>query len=263
VSRSTIPSFHKLTVPERVRAVRDRGLLSAQDYKALLNGEATLDVTSADAMIENVIGVMGLPVGLALNFLINGKDYVVPLAVEEPSIVAALSYAAKTSRATGGFTTSSSDPILIGQIQLVDVPHPAKARQLLEQRKEEVLNLANSLHPRMVARGGGAVDLEVILHPATSDSVEMLIVHLLVNTCDAMGANLVNTMCEGVASFLESLTDGTVFLRILSNLTDRSLVRASVRSSAAASGGDGEQVRDSIASEPLAKSTLRHRGRAS
>ena len=249
MSRSTIPSFHKLTVPERVRAVRDRGLLSAQDYKALINGEATLDVTSADAMIENVIGVMGLPVGLALNFLINGKDYVVPLAVEEPSIVAALSYAAKTARAAGGFTTSSSDPILIGQIQLVDVPHPAKARQLLEQRKEEVLNLANSLHPRMVARGGGAVDLEVILHPATSDSVEMLIVHLLVNTCDAMGANLVNTMCEGVASFLESLTGGTVFLRILSNLADRSLVRASVKipiEQLASNGYDGEQVRDGI-----------------
>jgi len=249
VGRSTIPSFHKLTVPERVRAVRDRGLLSAQDYKALLNGQATLDVTSADAMIENVIGVMGLPVGLALNFLINGKDYVVPLAVEEPSIVAALSYAAKTARAAGGFTTSSSEPILIGQIQLVDVPHPAKARQLLEQRKEEVLNLANSLHPRMVARGGGAVDLEVILHPATSDSVEMLVVHLLVNTCDAMGANLVNTMCEGVASFLESLTGGTVFLRILSNLADRSLVRASVKipmEHLRSNGYDGEQVRDGI-----------------
>jgi len=249
VSRSTIPSFHKLTVPERVRAVRDRGLLSAQDYKALINGEATLDVTSADAMIENVIGVMGLPVGLALNFLINGKDYVVPLAVEEPSIVAALSYAAKTARSAGGFTASSSDPILIGQIQLVDVPHPVKARQLLEQRKEEVLNLANSLHPRMVARGGGAVDLEVVLHPATSDSIEMLVVHLLVNTCDAMGANLVNTMCEGVASFLESLTDGTVFLRILSNLTDRSLVRASVTipvEQLRSNGYDGEQVRDGI-----------------
>jgi hydroxymethylglutaryl-CoA reductase len=249
VGRSTIPSFHKLTVPERVRAVRDRGLLSAQDYKALLNGQATLDVTSADAMIENVIGVMGLPVGLALNFLINGKDYVVPLAVEEPSIVAALSYAAKTARAAGGFTTSSSEPILIGQIQLVDVPHPAKARQLLEQRKEEVLNLANSLHPRMVARGGGAVDLEVILHPATSDSVEMLVVHLLVNTCDAMGANLVNTMCEGVASFLESLTGGTVFLRILSNLADRSLVRALVKipmEHLRSNGYDGEQVRDGI-----------------
>ena len=180
-------------------------------------------------MIENVIGVMGLPIGLGLNFLINDKDYVVPLAVEEPSIVAALSFAAKTARATGGFTTSSSDPILIGQIQLVDVPHTSKARQLLEQRKDEVINLANSLHPRMVARGGGAVDLEVILHPATNDTVEMMVVHLLVDTRDAMGANLVNTMCEGVASFIESITGGKVFLRILSNLADRSLVRARVK----------------------------------
>ena len=162
MSTSTFPSFHKLSVQERVRTVRDRGLLSSQDYKALVNGETILDLSNADAMIENVIGVMGVPVGLGVNFLINGKDHVVPLAVEEPSIVAALSFAAKTARAAGGFSTSSSDPILIGQIQLVDVPHPSKARQLLEQRKEEVLNLANSLHPRMVARGGGAVDLEFL-----------------------------------------------------------------------------------------------------
>ena len=228
MSTSTFPSFHKLSVQERVRTVRDRGLLSSQDYKALVNGETILDLSNADAMIENVIGVMGVPVGLGVNFLINGKDHVVPLAVEEPSIVAALSFAAKTARAAGGFSTSSSDPILIGQIQLVDVPHPSKARQLLEQRKEEVLNLANSLHPRMVARGGGAVDLEVILHPATNDSVEMLVAHLLVDTRDAMGANLVNTMCEGVASFIESITGGKVFLRILSNLADRSLVGARV-----------------------------------
>jgi len=249
VSSSCIPSFHKLSVPERVRAVRDRGLLSSQDYKALLNGESVLDVANADAMIENVIGVMGLPVGLGLNFLINGRDHVVPLAVEEPSIVAALSFAAKTARAAGGFTASSTDPILIGQIQLVDVPHSNKARQMLERRKEEVLNLANSLHPRMVARGGGAVDLEVIVHPATNDNVEMLVVHLLVNTCDAMGANLVNTMCEGVASFIESVTGGKVFLRILSNLADRSLVRASVKipvEHLGSNGYDGEQVRDSI-----------------
>jgi hydroxymethylglutaryl-CoA reductase len=236
-------------VPERVRAVRDRGLLSSQDYKALINGQNVLDVSNADAMIENVIGVMGLPVGLGLNFLINNQDYVVPLVVEEPSIVAALSFAAKTARAAGGFNTSSTDPILIGQIQLVDVPHPIKARQLLEQRKEEVLNLANSLHPRMVARGGGAVDLEVILHPATPDNVEMMVVHLLVNTCNAMGANLVNTMCEGVASFLESVTGGKVFLRILSNLADRSLVRAEVEipvEQLGSNGYDGEQVTDGI-----------------
>jgi hydroxymethylglutaryl-CoA reductase len=249
VSTSTFPSFHKLSVQERVRTVRDRGLLSSQDYKALVNGETILDLSNADAMIENVIGVMGVPVGLGVNFLINGKDHVVPLAVEEPSIVAALSFAAKTARAAGGFSTSSSDPILIGQIQLVDVPHPSKARQLLEQRKEEVLNLANSLHPRMVARGGGAVDLEVILHPATNDSVEMLVAHLLVDTRDAMGANLVNTMCEGVASFIESITGGKVFLRILSNLADRSLVRAAVKiptDKLGNNGYDGEQVRDGI-----------------
>ena len=174
LSKSLFPSFHKLSVQERVRTVRDRGLLSSRDYKALLNGDTVLDVNDADNMIENVIGVMGLPVGLGVNFMINGKDYVVPLAVEEPSIVAALSFAAKTARSAGGFTTSSNEPILIGQIQLVDVPKTSKARQILERRKDEVLNLANSLHPRMVARGGGAVDLEVILHPASNDTVEML-----------------------------------------------------------------------------------------
>lgn len=249
MSTSVFPSFHKLTVKERVRTVRDRGLLSSQDSRALLNGESVLAIDEADGMIENVIGVMGIPVGLGVNFLINGKDYVVPLAVEEPSIVAALSFAAKTARACGGFTAWSSEPILIGQIQLVDVPNPSKARRILETRKDEVINLANSLHPRMVARGGGAVDLEVILHPATNDTVEMLIVHLLVDTRDAMGANLVNTMCEGVASFIESLTGGKVFLRILSNLADRSLVGARVRipvEQLANNGYDGEQVRDGI-----------------
>jgi len=249
LSKSLFPSFHKLSVQERVRTVRDRGLLSSQDYKALLSGDSILAVNDADNMIENVIGVMGLPVGLGVNFLINDKDYVVPLTVEEPSIVAALSFAAKTARVAGGFTTESSEPILIGQIQLVDVPNTSKARQVLENKKEEVINLANSLHPRMVARGGGAVDLEVILHPATGASVEMLVVHLLVDTRDAMGANLVNTMCEGVASFLESLTGGKVFLRILSNLADRSLVTAEVEISPdqlTSNGFDGEQVRDGI-----------------
>ncbi len=249
LSSSNIPSFHKLSVAERVRAARDRGLLSSQDYKALIAGRNVLDVTNADNMIENVIGVMGLPVGLGLNFLVNGRDYVVPLAVEEPSIVAGLSFAAKTARAAGGFTTSSTEPILIGQIQLVDVPHPTKARQQLERRKEDVLNLANSLHPRMVARGGGATDLEVVLHPASPDNVDMMVVHLMVNTCNAMGANLVNTMCEGVASFIESITGGTVFLRILSNLADRSLARSSVKIPVevlGSNGYDGEQVRDGI-----------------
>ncbi|HHQ49272.1 MAG TPA: hydroxymethylglutaryl-CoA reductase, degradative, partial [Acidobacteria bacterium] len=154
-----------------------------------------------------------------------------------------------TARAAGGFETEATDPILMGQVQVVDVPRPSQARRKVLQHKEEILNLANSLHPRLVARGGGAVDLEVVLHPATAESVEMLVVHLLVDTRDAMGANLVNTMCEGVASYIESLTGGRVFLRILSNLTDRSLIRARMRipvSALTVNGFDGEQVRDGI-----------------
>jgi hydroxymethylglutaryl-CoA reductase len=232
-----------------VHLVRDRGLLSPKDSKTLLNGGHLLTVSNADAMIENVVGVIGLPVGLGLNFLINSKDYVVPMAVEEPSIVAAVSYAAKTARTAGGFQTESTEPILIGQIQVMDISHPSRARSKLLQRKDEVLNLANSLHPRLVARGGGARDLEVYQHPAGSGSSDMLVVHLLVDTCDAMGANLVNTMCEGVASLVEAITGGKVFLRILSNLTDRSLVRARIRIPAeglTSNGFDGEQVRDGI-----------------
>ena len=246
---SCIPSFHKLSIQERVRAIRDRGLISQQDCKNLLAGRNMLSVDSAGSMIENVVGVMGLPVGLGLNFLINGKDYVVPMAVEEPSIVAAVSYAAKTARGAGGFEVTSTDPVLIGQIQVLDVAHPSRARAKLIQRKDEVLNLANSLHPRLVARGGGAVDLEVYQYGAASGSSEMLVVHLLVDTCDAMGANLVNTMCEGVASLVEAISSGKVFLRILSNLADRSLIRARVRYPVEAltnNGFDGEQVRDGI-----------------
>jgi hydroxymethylglutaryl-CoA reductase len=249
VSTSRIPGFHKLSLPDRVRVIRDRGLLSPVDSRALLAGDHDGVLAQADAMIENVVGVMWLPLGLGVNLLVNGRDHVVPLAVEEPSIVAALSYGAKLARAGGGVLTDSTAPILIGQVQLVDVPHPTAARQHLLQRKDEVLNLANSLHPRLVARGGGAVGMEVVIHAAGGDAPEMLVVHLLVDTCDAMGANLVNTMCEGVASFVESITGGRVFLRIMSNLADRSLVRAHLRvplEELAGSGFSGEDVRDRI-----------------
>lgn len=246
---SRIPEFYKLSVAERVRAVHERGLLSRDDFKALASGRHTLTVDSADKMIENVIGVMGLPVGLGLNFLINGKDYVVPLVVEEPSIVAALSSAAKLIRLSGGFRSESSEAMLIGQIQVMNVTHPPKARATLLQRKEEILNLANSLHPKMVARGGGAQDLEVFIHPSPRKGCDMLVAHLLVDTCDAMGANLVNTMCEGVAPLVEQLSDGKVFLRILSNLTDRAIVRAEAVipvANLAGNGYDGRQVREGI-----------------
>jgi hydroxymethylglutaryl-CoA reductase len=229
--------------------VFERGLISEEDYLALKHQQQQLDLNSADKMIENVIGVMGLPIGLGLNFLINEKEYVIPLVVEEPSIVAALSSAAKIAREHGGFEAESTDPILIGQIQVVGIKDLEKARSEILSRKKEVLNLANSFHPRMVARGGGAKDLNVKTYPLDSFDQEMLIVDLHVDTRDAMGANLVNGMCEGVASLIETMTEGEVFLRILSNLSDKSLATASVTIPTSAlniNGYDGEKVRDGI-----------------
>jgi hydroxymethylglutaryl-CoA reductase len=247
--RARIPGFYRLSVAQRVQLLHERGLLSHDDYRDLLSGAPVLRLESADKLIENVIGVMGLPVGLGLNFLINGRDYVVPLVVEEPSIVAALSSAAKLVRGAGGFVTESTPPILIGQVQVVDFVDAGKASAALLRRKDEVINLANSLHPNMVARGGGVQEVEVRVLTTPDGSREMIVVHLLVDTRDAMGANLVNSMCEGVGPLVEIITGGRVFLRILSNLTDRALVRARavIPSDALASKGhDGAEVRDGI-----------------
>ncbi len=247
MSQARIPKFYKLSVAQRLREMQRRGLISKDDYAAMLRGDHVLNIEAADKMIENVVSVLGLPVGLGVNFLINNRDYVIPLAVEEPSIVAALSSAAKTASNSGGFITSCEESYLIGQVQLVEITNHAKARAAIVQQEQEILNLANSLHPNLIARGGGAQELEVRTVPG--DSGDMLIVHLLVDTCDAMGANLVNTMCEGVAPLLEKITGGKSFLRILSNLTDRSLVRAWVRIDPAdltVGDLDGEQVRDGI-----------------
>ena len=247
--RLEIPEFYKLSVEERVKIVRDRGLLTGSDFRALVSGRHTLNLAAADKMIENVVGVMGLPLGLGMNLLVNEKQYIIPMVVEEPSVVAALSAASKLIRQCGGFQAEATDPILIGQIQVVDVPDIEGAKQRLKERMQEILNLANSFHPNMVARGGGARDLEMFVHPLPSTGKRMLVVHLLVDTRDAMGANLVNGMCEGVAPLVESITGGEVFLRILSNLTDRSLVRASCRipvEQLAGHGYTGEQARDGI-----------------
>ena len=258
---SRIPSFFKLDVVARVEALGERGLLSDEDIRALKSGEHTLGRHIADKMIENVVGVFGLPLGLGLNFLVDGRDYIVPLCVEEPSIVAGLSGAARTARLSGGFETEVTAPILIGQVQVVDLggapgsgDNPselgaAAARDALLARKDDIINLANSLHPKMVARGGGARDIEAFIHRGPESGQTMLVLHLLVDTCDAMGANIVNGMCEGIASLVESITGGQVFLRILSNLTDRALVRARVRlpvQNLAMKGYSGAQVRDGI-----------------
>lgn len=234
-SGSRIPNFFKLSVRARIEALRDRTALTEEDLAALDAGSHTLKLHVADKMIENVVGVFGLPLGVGLNFLIDGREVIVPLSVEEPSIVAGLSGAARTARLSGGYRTEVTDPVLIGQVQVVDVADVPRARETLLARKEDVLNLANSLHPKMVARGGGARDIEVFHHRAPEGGDpegperDMLVMHLLVDTREAMGANIVNGMCEGVASLVEAITGGSVFLRILSNLADRALVRAGVR----------------------------------
>ena len=232
---SRIPSFFKLGVGARIAALRDRTALTEEDLVALDTGTHTLKTHLADKMIENVVGVFGLPMGVGLNFLIDGREVIVPLAVEEPSIVAGLSGAARTARLSGGYRTEVTDPVLIGQVQVVDVPDLELARKNLLDRREEIVNLANSLHPKMVARGGGAREIDVFHHRVPEGGSpegperDMLVLHLLVDTRDAMGANVVNGMCEGVASLVEAITGGKVFLRILSNLADRALVRAEVR----------------------------------
>jgi hydroxymethylglutaryl-CoA reductase len=248
-ANSRIPGFYKQAVADRLRVLLEQGAISQADHDALLAGQNVLQTEDADRLIENVIGVLGIPLALGLNFVVNGRDYLVPMAVEEPSIVAAVSSAAKTVRAGGGFTCRSSDPLLIGQVQVVGIENAEAARQLLLEARREILDQANSLHPNMVARGGGARDVEVRIHPATNGGPEMVVVHLVVDTRDAMGANLVNSMCEGVAPLIERLTGGKVFLRILSNLADRAMVKAEVVIPIEALAEDqrgGEAVRDGI-----------------
>lgn len=249
MASSRISGFYKYSIQERLRVLYQKKYLTEEDYNKLRKGGSLLQSEDSDKMVENVIGVFGLPVGLGLNFLINGKDYVVPMAVEEPSIIAGVSSAAKVVREAGGFTSESKESILIGQIQVVGITNTAKTKHAILENKEEIINLANSLHPKMAARGGGAKDVQVRVIPSSSHHGDMLIVHLLVDTKDAMGANLVNSMCEGVASLIEKISAGKVFLRILSNLADRSLVRASCVVPVKlleGKGYSGEDVRDGI-----------------
>ncbi len=244
-----LPKFYKMKVPDRLLLLKDRGLLDEQDYLLLLSEKQRLGADEVDRMVENVIGAFSLPIGLGLNFQVNGTDYVVPMVVEEPSIIAAVSSAAKTVRRAGGFTVTSDDPMLIGQIQVVDLTRTEKARQALLQSRQEILEQANHLHPKMVSRGGGAKDLEVVVHAGASHRGDMLIVNLIVDTRDAMGANMVNSMCEGVAPLIEKITGGMVFLRILSNLADRAVVRARAVipvSCLKTRQNSGERIRDGI-----------------
>lgn len=208
----------------------------SREETELLASMRGLSLEQANRMIENVIGGLTLPLGVAVNFRINGRDYLVPMALEEPSVVAAASNAARMARSGGGFYSSTTGPLMIGQVQVVDLQDPYAARMKVLAAREEVLKKANEQDPVLVSLGGGAKDLEVkVIH---ARSGPMLIAELIVDCRDAMGANAVNTMAEAVAPLIERLTGGRVYLRIISNLATRRLVRAWARFPKEAIGGE-------------------------
>tara|TARA_R110001606_G_scaffold261206_15_gene409578 strand:- start:827 stop:2113 length:1287 start_codon:yes stop_codon:yes gene_type:complete len=223
---SQLPGFRDLSPSERLEVLRRQFGLSEEDT-ALLRDQGALPMDIADGMIENVIGKFELPLGLAGNFMINGRDVVVPMAVEEPSVVAAASYMAKLARPGGGFLTSSSAPLMRAQIQIIGLDNPAHARLSLLRHRQRIIELANSKDALLNTLGGGCRDLEVHLF-TDSPRGPMVVAHLVVDVRDAMGANTVNTMAEAVAPLMEEITGGKVRLRILSNLADLRLARAQV-----------------------------------
>ena len=250
MTTSRIPGFYKLTLEERRHTLATALGLGVEDT-AQLDGRL-LDEETANHMVENVIGVYGLPLGIGLNFQINGKDFLVPMCVEEPSVVAAASNAARMVRTGGGFVAEADDPIMISQIQLVDVRDTVHAKKRIEAHASEIILACDRAYPSLIARGGGTRGIEVrLLEPESTERLGMMVVHLHVDVRDAMGANLVNTIAEAVADRLAELAEATVGLRILSNLADRRCVRVKARIPAAilaAENHDGETVRDGIVS---------------
>lgn len=247
---SRIPGFYKKTVEERKNLIKEKLSLSKQAVESL-SADNALDIETADKMIENVIGTFSLPLGLGLNFLIDDKDYIIPMAVEEPSIVASASYIAKIVRDAGGFKTKATDRIMIGQIQVVGCSDFKKAKANVLKEKDHLIEAANDAYPSLLKRGGGAVDLDVriINEDSTSAFSQMLIIHIYVNTCDAMGANIINTMAESLAPQVEKITDGKVYLRILSNFADRCLAKARCTippQLLESDGFSGEEIRDGV-----------------
>jgi hydroxymethylglutaryl-CoA reductase len=220
---SQVSGFYKLTPKERINYVKDFADLTDEEVK-ILQLTGSLELELADRMIENVVGTFPLPLGIAMNFLINRKDYLIPMAIEEPSVVAAATYAAKMAREKGGFFTSSTDPVMIGQIQAVDIKDPFAAKMKILSAKKEILQKANDQDPMLVSVGGGAKNLDVKVIDAKTGP--MVITELHVDCRDAMGANAVNTMAEAVAPMIERITGGRVYLRIISNLATKRLARA-------------------------------------
>ena len=224
VENSRLKGFYKLSVAERRAMVADLAGLDEEAVGALAStGELT--EAAADRIIENVVGTLALPVGVATNFIVDGEHYLVPFALEEPSVVAAASNMAKRCHASGGFVSNNTDPVMIGQIQVVGCPDPFAAKQALLDASEGLIAACNEVDPILVKFGGGCRGLEVRV--LDTESGPMVIAHILVDCRDAMGANAVNTMAETIAPTVESITGGTVILRIISNLAVHRLAKVS------------------------------------
>jgi len=245
---SRISGLYKLSVPERIAELETIGWLSPSAARELRAGRQVLSAAGADKMIENVLGVFGLPLAIAPNFVINGRECIVPLVTEEPSIVAALSNAAALARDSGGFSATLEESLLAGQIHVVGFDDRDVAVAALAAARADLLQAAEEVHPRLAQRGGGVREIEI--RPLQlPDGKPLIAIHVLVDTCDAMGANLVNTICESIAPEVARICGGEVALRILSNLADRSICKAAVRYPVkllATAAMAGEEVRDRI-----------------
>lgn len=240
---SKYSGFYKLDPEQRLAEVAEFASLTEEE-ETIIKTDGSLSVEAANRMIENAVGIMPIPLGVAVNFCINGKDYVIPMATEEPSVVAAVSNMARICRANGGFRTSNTGAMMIAQIQAVNVSDVYAARLKILENRGALIEAANAKDPFLIQVGGGMKDLEVRI--VETQQGKMVVTHILVDTKDAMGANTVNTMAEALAPLIEELTGGKVYLRILSNLADHRLARARVEIDKEELGG--ESVIDGIIS---------------
>ena len=246
MTSSRITGFYNQSIEERRAKLAEASQRTPEDLSPWTTGGVSAE--AADHMIENVVGTHALPLGIALNFIVNGRDVLVPMAIEEPSVVAGASFMAKLARAGGGFTATTTEPLMIGQMQVINVSNLEEAKLKLYEHKAELLSEADAIDPVLKKFGGGARDLEVRVID-DSPIGGFLVVHLIYDVRDAMGANAVNTACERLAPKVESITGGKVHLRILSNLADRRLARARCTipvKELAFDNFSGESVRDGI-----------------
>jgi len=250
--RSDISGFYKLTPEQRLRKVQEFADLTDEEARLLSSGHA-LNLAEANRMIENVIGVFQMPFGIATNFLINGKNYLIPMVIEEPSVVAAASNGARMARMKGGFAATTTAPVMIGQIQVTDLPEPRNAVLKVLSEKKKIISKANEQDPVLVSLGGGAKDVEARM--IETKAGPMVIAELLVDCRDVAGMNAVDTMAEAVASMIEDMTQGRVYLRIISNLATRRLARARCVVAEEAVGGD-EIVDGIIKAQAFAESDI-------